>query len=40
MLRKIKILESTCTPDLEKDINKMLKKGWNIRGSITVALPK
>lgn len=28
MMKKIKIIESNCTPELEKTTNKLLKKGW------------
>lgn len=31
---KIKIVESNCTPALEKLINKLLKKGWKIKGNV------
>ena len=34
MAQKIKIIESNCTPELEKTINKLLKGGWKVRGSI------
>lgn len=28
MMKKIKIIESNCTPKLKKTINKLLKKDW------------
>ena len=33
-MKKVKILENTSTPELEKLINKYLKKGWEIRGNV------
>ncbi|WP_424002639.1 hypothetical protein [Maribacter sp. IgM3_T14_3] len=34
MSKKIKIIESDYTPQLEETINKLLKEGWKLRGSI------
>jgi len=31
---KVKILESNCTPKLEKTINKYLENGWKISGKL------
>tara|TARA_R110002051_G_scaffold324546_1_gene422312 strand:+ start:108 stop:257 length:150 start_codon:yes stop_codon:yes gene_type:complete len=34
MAKEIKIIDSNCTPKLEKSINKLLKQGWKIRGNL------
>lgn len=33
-MKKIKILDSTTIPNLEKSINKYLRKGWKIKGNV------
>ncbi len=34
MEKRIKILESNCTPEFENTINEYLKKGWKIKGNL------
>lgn len=34
MSKRIKIIESDHRPELEETINKLLKEGWKLRGSI------
>lgn len=33
-MKKIKIIEGTHPPDLEKTINKHLSKGWKLNGNL------